>query len=494
MSNKIFEELPARKFAPAAAPQPKEGKEKEAKSRGGDKGASEESAEKRVRQAVYDIRYRARREGVDLRAAFSQYMQNTSMSEGERTLVKGKLFGDAVKEESNPYDMVLDFLVREGYAYSFEDACNIMMDLSETTIDAIVEEEISKKKEEKKAEKKLHKKKEEKDPMHEVEESANRLVANALYKVFVENYEDSAEVYNSYLEEMQSSKERKYKVRVTDKNSGRSYVRYATREKITQLRANPNISSVEMTEYGTPYEGEKEKGERTAKVKSGKGLDPVGKEDADVNNDGKVDKTDKYLQNRRNKIGAAIQDRKGMSEEYFDEKVHPTKDQNKVKLTGKGVDNRGLIKLFPDDGQGKGAKLVQSSYDMTGDVLSEKAVSTAQQKFMGMVYATKKGAKPMSPEVAKAAKSMSTKEAEKFASTKHKGLPGHVAKECAEFTGPMEIPSFGIDPTYKFGVGKDSTKSKEDKKKGEESEVDPRSMKTSSSLLKTKLRFYGSRI
>ena len=28
-------------------------------------------------------------------------------------------------------------------------------------------------------------------------------------------------------------------------------------------------------------------------------LDPVGKEDDDINNDGKVDKTDKYLANRR---------------------------------------------------------------------------------------------------------------------------------------------------------------------------------------------------
>lgn len=35
-------------------------------------------------------------------------------------------------------------------------------------------------------------------------------------------------------------------------------------------------------------------------------LDPVGQEDDDVNNDGKVDKTDKYLKNRRKKIGQAI--------------------------------------------------------------------------------------------------------------------------------------------------------------------------------------------
>lgn len=36
-------------------------------------------------------------------------------------------------------------------------------------------------------------------------------------------------------------------------------------------------------------------------------LDPVGKEDDDVNNDGKVDSTDDYLMNRREKIGSTIQ-------------------------------------------------------------------------------------------------------------------------------------------------------------------------------------------
>jgi hypothetical protein len=35
-------------------------------------------------------------------------------------------------------------------------------------------------------------------------------------------------------------------------------------------------------------------------------LDPVGKEDDDINNDGKVDKTDKYLKNRRKAIAKAL--------------------------------------------------------------------------------------------------------------------------------------------------------------------------------------------
>ena len=52
---------------------------------------------------------------------------------------------------------------------------------------------------------------------------------------------------------------KKYKIRVTDKETKKTYVRMATREKINQLRANPKISSVEMTGYGTPYEGERKK-------------------------------------------------------------------------------------------------------------------------------------------------------------------------------------------------------------------------------------------
>jgi hypothetical protein len=36
------------------------------------------------------------------------------------------------------------------------------------------------------------------------------------------------------------------------------------------------------------------------------GMDAVGKEDSDINNDGKVDATDKYLKNRREKIGQSI--------------------------------------------------------------------------------------------------------------------------------------------------------------------------------------------
>jgi hypothetical protein len=62
------------------------------------------------------------------------------------------------------------------------------------------------------------------------------------------------------------------------------------------------------------------------------------------------------------------------------------------------------------------------------------AVSKAQQRFMGMVYATKKGdmTNP-SPEVAKAAASMKKSDAKDFASTKHKKLPERKKKTLKEF-------------------------------------------------------------
>jgi uncharacterized protein YdaT len=50
------------------------------------------------------------------------------------------------------------------------------------------------------------------------------------------------------------------------------------------------------------------------KGKKEEALDPVGKEDKDINNDGKVDKTDKYLLNRRKTISKNIK-KEGMDHE-----------------------------------------------------------------------------------------------------------------------------------------------------------------------------------
>ena len=327
MSTDIAESLPKRKFAPAPmiakgakgkGPAPKGGGKKEApkgKSGGGKKGASEEGSEKRIRQAVYDIRYRARREDIDLKAAFSQYMSNSSLSQADRTAVREKIFGKAGG-------------VSEKFVVGADDW-------------------------------------------------ASDNVANALYQVFVER-DKSEELQLAYLQQLDENEAgKKYKVRVTDKN-GRSYVRFADRAKITELRQNPNIESVEMTEHGDAYEGERKKGKMTARAKAGKSLDPVGKEDKDIDNDGDHDKTDKYLLKRRKAIGAAIRKRadKKIKEAFLADGTTTTEPKNATKITGKGVDNyaTGAVKLSPDDGQTDPAvkpKGVYSHFALNGATLSE---------------------------------------------------------------------------------------------------------------------------
>ena len=186
----------------------------------------------------------------------------------------------------------------------------------------------------------------------------NKLVADttasAMFKVFVEHHKKDADgnvIPHEDEEEIteEETKEKTYKVRVTDKESGNSYVRKATRAKIAELRNNPNISSVEMTEYGEVTKSEKYKGKKTAQAKGGGGLDPVGKEDGDVNNDGKKDGTDKYLMNRRKAIGKAMAKKESYSwKEAFSGLIEKKEEEDK-KITGKGVNNKNLIKVFPDE-------------------------------------------------------------------------------------------------------------------------------------------------
>jgi hypothetical protein len=67
--------------------------------------------------------------------------------------------------------------------------------------------------------------------------------------------------------------------------------------------------------------------------------------------------------------------------------------------------------------------------------------SKSQQKFMGMVHAYKKGelkGSEVSQAVKDAAKSMKKKDAEDYASTKHKGLPNKVKKEMYEILKELQ--------------------------------------------------------
>lgn len=393
MSNNIFEELPSRKGG-AAKPM-------------GDAAAS---IEKKARQLVYDSRYEVKK------------------------MLAGKK-ADATMQER----MVLERIAKSTAVPAVKARARQMVSKKA----AVAEDFIP-----------------------TIEDAAATSIANAMFKVFVEGVNEE-EVVLDYLEELNSVGDKKYKIRVTDPKTGNSYVRYGTREKITQLRSKG--LKVELTEYGEPREGERKRGEETARATGGGGrkgrkkLDPVGREDADVDNDGKRnDPNDKYIMKRRAAIGAAIATRKesldpvgqedadidndgdtDKSDKYLHKRRKAigkaiakedylwTEGKNKSpQITGKGVDNyaSGVIKISPEDGTQLDTKPknVYAHTELEGEVLTERAKSKAQQRFMGMVYAVKKGAKPMSPEVAAAAKGMTKKEAKKFAKTKHKGMPEKV--------------------------------------------------------------------
>tara|TARA_E500000331_G_scaffold150827_1_gene146772 strand:- start:78 stop:1421 length:1344 start_codon:yes stop_codon:yes gene_type:complete len=321
MSKNIVEELPARKHAPAAAPAAKKGGDKpEAKKGGKATGSVEEGSEKKIRQAVYDIRYRARREDIDLKAAYSQYMSNSSLSQAERTAVREKLFG---KEGGG---------VKEQFAIG-------------------------------------------------AEELAGDNISKTLYKVFVEKQEKEIDL--EYLKQLEEDAESKYQVRVTDKN-GKVYSRNATRSKITQLRQNPNIKSVEMSDHGEPYEGKKAK--------------------KDYDGDGKVESGSKE---HAGAVHNAIQRAKGgkpdgkdtrkealeraWKQAFLADGTITTEPKNKTtKVTGEGVDNykSGAVKVAPTDTSGedpsikaaRGGIYASFAHQKMLDVIAEKAACASKKK------------------------------------------------------------------------------------------------------------------
>jgi hypothetical protein len=346
-----------------------------------------------------------------------------------------------------------------------------------------------------------------------IEDLASSNLANALFKVFVEGVQEEQEpIRLTYMEKLETSEHKKYKVRVTGKD-GRSYVRYADRQKISELRANSNIESVEMTGYGEPYEGEKKKGEQTARAKAGK----------DYDGDGKVESGAKEY---RGAVHNAIQRKKGgksdgqdtssVKEEYIgevnDESSNPDANAAKIDVM-KGKNTVKVNPEAPGSNSGKSNYGMQlAHYDMEGSFVVEKAVSKSQQKFMGMVYAAKKGEMPASPEVAKAAAGMSKKEAKKFATTSHKGLPETV-KESGYFPTPeaqrkdeakYNLRGQTVNPrapqTQAGAKMKPSAPMKEEnvtqadkKAKKEMEEKDPRSIPTAVNLAKNYARAMGAK-
>jgi hypothetical protein len=96
-------------------------------------------------------------------------------------------------------------------------------------------------------------------------------------------------------------------------------------------------------------------------------LDPVGKEDSDIDNDGDVDKSDKYLHKRRKAISKAMKKRLGEARNVHGEIESPSENIGKlVKKASKRVDtdvdgdvenndaSKGSLGTFVPSADGKG--------------------------------------------------------------------------------------------------------------------------------------------
>ena len=128
-------------------------------------------------------------------------------------------------------------------------------------------------------------------------------------------------------------------------------------------------------------------------------------------------------------------------------KTAVTKDPKKLKKGSKSAKRRlsfcrrmkGMKKKLtsaktsrdPDSRINKALRRWNCSYEPTGTTIAEKALSKKQQRFFGIVRAAQKGTLEgeASPQIQRAAASMTKKDVKKYASTDHKGLPEKVKSE-----------------------------------------------------------------
>lgn len=300
---------------------------------------------------------------------------------------------------------------------------------------------------------------------------------------------------------------------VTDKKTGNTYRRRATREKIAELRANPNVSRVEITSYH-PDEDDDKKGEKTARVKAGKGL----KNDGNLANNyppyDKVTRGDVIA-------GATGKDQMGgkkkVKEEFIGEVKQKSDSENK-KITGEKVNNYNgkdaVIKVFPSleeqmkdevSAQQKTQKPQQNQSAINQVLMAKQRADMAQRDLaMKQKSASQKGVnltalsasyEPEGDSIDEkiTAKTEMGSAIKDFYASKSSQLAGRTKEERrkAAIAAVLTARRGG----KKLGEECDCEDEKEPKmKKTEDGVEDPRSIPTKISLAKNKLRSMGLRM
>ena len=260
-------------------------------------------------------------------------------------------------------------------------------------------------------------------------------LSNICAKVFVEGggkIEEEIEV-------IEEAEDTKYTIRVKDKKTGREYLRKADRAKISELRANPNISSVEIT-------GRRE--EDTYDKTGGK------KAKKDYDGDGKIESgTAEYMGSKDKAIKKAMAKEEVIyeKEENGDKKIDIMKGKNTVKVN-------------PSLGESIRAEL---------DLL--KAQRIAEQDASMKQQEDEKKKEQLAAQQGKKDKMMKMR----ILQNKMRAVRGG-----AEIAASHELEG----DTIAEGDGCEGEMKKGDKK---ESEEDPRSMPAKINLAKNKLRAMG---
>ena len=202
---------------------------------------------------------------------------------------------------------------------------------------------------------------------------------NDISKVYLEKIAEKKD--DSYLETDMKKRQKNNEKAIEDmkKVKDDTVPRWMKEGKIAdQLRAMNAAKKKEWDEKGNKAKEDAEKALKKVKDTMDEALDPVGKEDADIDNDGDVDKSDKYLHKKRKAIGKAISKKKGEDEEVeqIDElRITKLADKSKVKERAKNIksirDKKAelayLMKHY------KGMKTgVYNSYEPEGEMVDEK--------------------------------------------------------------------------------------------------------------------------
>ena len=129
-------------------------------------------------------------------------------------------------------------------------------------------------------------------------------------------------------------------------------------------------------------------------------MDPVGKEDDDINNDGKVDKTDDYLANRRKAVGDAI--KKSKKNEEVDDDETAKKATKGAKKKAKGIKT---IEKEIDKLKDEKKKLKDKIAPLIADFKSKKI---DKDKYLKKVGDTPKKIKGINDDISKLEKDLDT--------------------------------------------------------------------------------------